>query len=97
MDCSLADVVGFAVAHEVPRLDGAGPKLLLYEIGTAPGVRRRGIGRALIEALKDLGRSRGAVSIFAITEEENSAAMALYSMTGGVRKSLKEAVWEFPL
>lgn len=91
------EAAGFALAHELPRLDGAGPKLLLYEIGTAPELRRRGVGRSLIEAMKDLGRSLGASGLFAITEEENRAAMALYEGTGAVRKSAAEAVVEYRL
>lgn len=89
--------VGFALAHELHRLDGPAPKLLLYEIGTAPAFRRRGIARSLIAALKELATSRGARSVFAITDEGNPGAMRLYSATGGVRKSTTEAVVEYIL
>jgi ribosomal protein S18 acetylase RimI-like enzyme len=88
---------GFALAYELPRLDGGGPKLLLYEIGIAPTFRRRGIGRRLIEAMKEVGRTRGAQRMFVITEEANSAALALYSATGGVRRTTDEAVFEYRL
>jgi len=86
------EAAGFALAHELPRLDGPGIKLLLYEIGTAPRFRRRGVARALVEALRDLARGREAISMFAITEEGNRAAMALYASTGAVRPSADEAV-----
>lgn len=88
---------GFALAHELPRLDGAKPKLLLYEIGTAPRARRRGVGRILIESMKQLGRRRGARSMFVITEESNAAAAGLYVATGAVRRAPDERVFEYPL
>lgn len=91
------EAAGFALAHELPRLDGPRPKLLLYEIATAPRFRRRGVGRKLIEAMKEVGRSRGARSMFVVTEQSNTAAMALYAATGAVRKVMDEAVLEYRL
>ena len=91
------EAAGFALLHELPRLDGERPKILLYEIGTAPRFRRRGVARSLIEAVKELARRRGASSVFAITAEGNRGAMALYMATGAVRKSSDEAVVEYRL
>lgn len=88
---------GFALVHELPRLDGPAPKLFLYEIGTAPRFRRHGMGRALVEAVKELGRIRGARSVFAVTGEGNRPAMAFYAATGAVRRSRDEAVVEYRL
>lgn len=88
---------GFALVHELPRLDGLAPKLLLYEIGTAPRFRRRGVGRALVEAVKALGRSRDARSVFAVTGEGNRPAMAFWAATGAVRAARDEAVVEYRL
>ncbi len=88
---------GFALVHELPRIDGPRPKLLLYEIGTARAYRRRGVGRALIEAVKELGRAHHARCVFAIADEENGAALALYASTGAVRPSPSEAVVEYEL
>lgn len=92
-----SEAVGFALAHELPRLDGASPKLLLYEIGVDPGFRRRGVGRSLVEAVKEVGRRCGARSLFVITEGENEAAVALYRSAGGVRGTENERVFEFTL
>lgn len=91
------EAAGFALAHELPRLDGPIPKLLLYEMGTARRFRRQGIGRMLIEGMKEVGRSRGVQYMFVVTEESNSAATALYTATGGVRKVFDESVFEYRL
>lgn len=88
---------GYARAHELRRLDGPHPKLMLYEIETAPPFRRRGVARALIEAAKELGRKRKASLMFAITAMGNTAAMGLYSHTGGRRLSLDDAVFSYNL
>lgn len=88
---------GFARAHELRRLDGPRPKLMLYEISTAPRFRRRGVARALIEAAKELGRERGASLMFAITAMGNTAAMRLYARTGGRRLSFDDAVYSYDL
>jgi ribosomal protein S18 acetylase RimI-like enzyme len=88
---------GYARAHELRRLDGLRPKLMLYEIGTAPQFRRRGVGRALIEAAKALGRSRSASLMFAITGSRNTAAMRLYASTGGRRLALDDAILSYDL
>lgn len=74
--------VGFALAHELRRLDGP-PELFLYEIATDEAHRRQGVARELIGALRGLGRERGAKGMFVLTHEHNYAAMSLYQATGG--------------
>ena len=88
---------GFARAHELRRLDGLRPKLMLYEIGTAPRFRRRGVGRALVEAAKELGRARNATLMFVITSSRNTAAMRLYASTGGRRLAFDDAILSYYL
>ncbi len=88
---------GFARAHELRRLDGLRPKLILYEIGTAPRYRRRGVGRALVEAAKELGRARNATLMFVITSSRNTAAMRLYASTGGRRLAFDDVILSYYL
>jgi len=42
---------GALIAHELSRLDGP-PNMMLYSIDTGEAFRRRGVARALIEAVK---------------------------------------------
>ena len=88
---------GFARAHDLRRLDGLRPKLLLYEIETAPQFRRRGVGRALVEAAKELGRARHASLMFVITSRGNTAAMRLYASTGGRRLAIDDTILSYDL
>ncbi len=80
------DAIGFVVAMELLLPDKPQPEMLLYEIGVAPSYRRRGVGRALMDALVALSHERGCGEMFVLTDEENEAAKALYAAAGGRRE-----------
>lgn len=84
--------VGFLLAYVLDRMDSERPMVLLYEIEVAPGHRRCGVGRALIEALKDLSRGIGAVRLWAPTDRSNVAAVALYEAVGMVESGADDGV-----
>lgn len=88
---------GFALAHELRRTDGLSRELFLYEIGTDEAFQRRGVARALIEALKTLGRARNAHLMFVLTHDSTPAATALYAATGGVREGEDVVLFDYPL
>lgn len=87
---------GFVSAVEVFHPD-KGSELFLNEIGVIDGVRRRGVARALIDELKLVGRERGCVGMWVLTDEDNTAAMALYRSTGGRWGGDPQAMFEFDL
>ncbi len=72
---------GFLLAYIMARIDGR-TGVFLYELGVAEHARRRGLGRALVEEAKQLGRAVGAFELYVLTEPENAAANALYAATG---------------
>jgi ribosomal protein S18 acetylase RimI-like enzyme len=76
--------VGFVSGVEVTHPD-KGTELFLYELAVADEHRRRGIGRALVRALAQLGRERGCRGMFVLTEPDNAAALATYDCDGAVR------------
>jgi GNAT superfamily N-acetyltransferase len=75
-------------------LDGAGagvgmsvlerPWFGIFYIATTPGLRRRGVGRAVIDALTQWARSRGARRGYVQVEATNHPALALYERAGYV-------------
>ena len=77
-------LAGFALAYELPRIDGD-TMLFFYEIGVRESDRRRGLGRALVAELLSVCRERGVAKMWVETDESNEAAMALYRSTGAVR------------
>lgn len=68
--------VGFLLAWH------AADELHLTDLGTRPGFRRRGVGRALVEALVAHGRTHGASVVLLELRRGNDAARRLYASLG---------------
>ena len=75
-------VVGMASAVHYVHPDKP-PELWVNEVGVAPTHQRRGIGRALLQALFARGRELGCREAWVLTEEDNVAARRLYAAVGG--------------
>ena len=71
-------VVGFAIHLHHASTWVMGEDVYLEDLFVAPEARGHGLGRALIEDLKAIGRARGWHRIYRHTEETNHAARALY-------------------
>lgn len=88
---------GFALAYSLPYVDGRGPMLFLWEIGTGEEYRRRGVARAIIQHLLEAGRRDGCSEMFLVTNAGNSEAMPLYENTGGIREAADDVVFTYDL
>lgn len=75
-------VVGFASAVHYLHPDKP-PQLWINEVGVAPSHQRRGLARALLDALLAKGRALGCSEAWVLTEAENAAARAAYRSAGG--------------
>lgn len=65
----------------------------MYEIAVAPGWRRQGVGRILITEFLDLVIHEGHRKMWLFTDEENTAAQALYRAVGGEPSAHDAAFW----
>jgi len=74
---------GFLTAHRLQRFDHRRAEVLLYEVGVDEEFRRRGVGTALIAAVKRWAAEVGADEVWVLIETDNTAAQALYAATGG--------------
>jgi ribosomal protein S18 acetylase RimI-like enzyme len=72
---------GFVSGVEMTHPD-KGTEMLLYELGVDEAFRRRGIGRALVDALAERAVSTGCYGMWVLTERDNVAAMATYAAAG---------------
>jgi ribosomal protein S18 acetylase RimI-like enzyme len=72
---------GFVSGVETTHPD-KGTEMFLYELSVAEDARRRGTGKALVAALRDLARERGCYGMFVLTDDDNEAALATYRATG---------------
>lgn len=85
-------LVGQAIGYILERWDRDEPMLFLYSIDVVETYQRRGIGTALIEAVRNLGREQSCSEAFVFTNESNPAAMQLYQSTGGKRSNPDDVV-----
>ncbi len=76
-------VVGFASGVHYVHPDRP-PRLWINEVGIAPTYRRGGLGKAVLRALFQVGRSHNCTLAWVLTDRSNVAAMALYSSVGGI-------------
>ena len=90
------ELAGFAYAHLLLRIDGDS-SVFLYELDVDERFQRRGLGRALVEQARALGRALGAKEMWVETSYDNEPAKRTYAAAGGTE--LPEAVltfeWDF--
>ncbi len=82
---------GLLWGYFLPRPDGQDDMLLIYSVDVAAEHRRRGVGRALMDAARALRRG----GVWLLTAESNEAAMALYRRAGGRRRHDDDVMFEF--
>jgi ribosomal protein S18 acetylase RimI-like enzyme len=84
------EVVGFVLGYLLPRRHREESELFVYELGVEEPYRRRGIGKALMHALR---RGAGGAPTFVLTEPDNESANAAYAALGGTRSDV--VMWEW--
>jgi ribosomal protein S18 acetylase RimI-like enzyme len=88
-------VVGFASGVHYIHPDKPA-ELWINEVAIAPTHRRRGLGKAVVRALLEVGRAHKCKVAWVLTDRSNVAAMALYSSVGGT-EGADETGYSFPL
>ena len=73
-------VVGHLLAYVERRRAGDPRQLLLYEIGVREAFRRRGVGRALVQAMQQWMRDEGVAEVWVLAD--NPGAEAFYAACG---------------
>jgi aminoglycoside 6'-N-acetyltransferase I len=89
-------LAGFVSAAECLHPDKP-PELFIMEVGVAEPLQRRGIGRAMLEAMLAHGRRRGCALAWVATEVGNAPAQALYRSAAGTPDDDPATVFTFPL
>jgi aminoglycoside 3-N-acetyltransferase I len=85
------NLVGGLTAYEMQMFKSETTEMFLYEIEVAESHRKKGIGKALIEFLKQICVEKGVAVMFVGTEKDNFPARRLYASTGG--DADEETVW----
>ena len=89
-------VVGFVSAVHYVHPDKPA-ELLINEVGVAPSHRRRGLATRMLHAMLAHGRDLGCRHAWVLTDRENTAAMELYTASGGTEAPRDQVMFEFPL
>lgn len=76
------EIIGFASAVHYHHPDKPA-ELWINEVGVAPTHQGRGVGKRLLLAIFDIGRSLNCGEAWVLTDRSNSRAMGLYSGLGG--------------
>lgn len=84
-------LIGGLTAYEMQMFKRETTEMFLYEIEVAEEHRQKGIGKALIEYLKEICLEKGIVEMFVGTEKDNIPARKLYVSTGG--ETDEDSVW----
>jgi ribosomal protein S18 acetylase RimI-like enzyme len=76
------EVIGWAWGFRQRHVRGHS-QVQLYEIDVVERARRRGVGRTLLLAFRELAVSEGHRKLWLVTTEDNLPAQALYRSAGG--------------
>ena len=78
------DVIGYsyAVVEGYDYMSLRGPAGVLHDVMVDPEYRRRGVGRALLDATLEFLKSRGAPRVVLTTAEHNDPAQRLFAGVG---------------
>ncbi|WP_405503459.1 GNAT family N-acetyltransferase [Streptomyces niveus] len=87
---------GFVSGIEMLHPD-KGVEMCLYELSVDEPYRRRGIGRALTDALATVARERGCYDMWVGVDTDNEPALATYRSAGARDQGhFAMLTWEFP-
>ena len=90
-------IVGFASGIHYLHPDKAQPEFWINEVGVAPAQRSLGTGRRLLVALLSEARRTGCAEAWVLTDEENGAAIHLYSRLPGAEPAVPQLMFTFAL
>jgi ribosomal protein S18 acetylase RimI-like enzyme len=92
----VAEALGFTQLYHTFCSTAAAPILVLYDLFVAPGGRRRGVGRSLMEAAHRYARDAGVQRVVLSTAHDNLKAQGLYESLG-YQLDTAFRVYELPL
>lgn len=74
---------GGLTAHALPMTRSESTELFIYDLAVDPQYQRSGIGRALVEALRQQGAAAGIPVAFVPADNEDTHALDFYRAIGG--------------
>ena len=87
--------VGFVYGYVLRRYEAT--SFFIYSVDVAESHQRRGLAKAMLAQLSDLGRTGRWDEMFVFTNAGNAPAMALYEAAGGHRPNPDDVMFDFDL
>lgn len=87
-------VIGFASAVHYVHPDKP-PELWINEVGVAASHQSKGIGKAIMKEMLNVGKKLGCVNAWVLTDKSNTAANGLYKSVGGTISEEDTVMYEF--
>jgi ribosomal-protein-alanine N-acetyltransferase len=84
-------LLGFVLART------SGPEAEILDVAVLPGVRRRGVARSLLRAVRDAVQRLGVEEIYLEVRESNRAAISLYEGEGYRTVGMRHRYYRNPL
>ena len=87
-------VVGGLTAHVLPSTYFPSSEVYIYDLAVETEFQRKGIGRQLINSLKEYCASLGLKEVFVQADLEDQHALDFYRATGGIAESVVHFSYE---
>lgn len=87
-------VVGGLTAYELPMYYTNRSEIFLYDMAVKPAYQRMGIGKGLIQSLKEYCVKNGVKEFFVMAHEEDEHAVEFYRATGGKSEKVVNFLYE---
>ena len=88
------DVVAGLTAHTLPMTRNETREVFIYDIAVHDRHRRRGLGRGLIEALREAALAEGIEVVFVPVDDDDDEAIDFYRSLQPVESPVRFFVWE---
>jgi len=76
-------VVGGLTAYEIPMYYSDSSEIFIYDLAVDPQYQRMGIGKGLMQSLREYCLKQGVKEFFVMAHEEDEHAIDFYRATGG--------------
>ena len=88
------EIAGGLTAYELPMYYSESSEIFLYDLAVKPEYQRMGIGKGLIQSLKEHCIKKGIKEFFVMAHEEDEHAIEFYRVTGGKAEKVVNFVYE---
>ena len=88
------EILGGLTAYELPMYYSDSSEIFLYDMAVKPEYQRKGIGKGLMQSLKEHCIKQGIQDLFVMAHEEDEHAIEFYRATGGKAEKVVNFVYE---